>query len=154
MPSQFLNVAASITDPHAFGAIYWATPAATTLSAATPAKCAGTTAAQGTSAQVTQATTNRLTYTGKAARQFLITATIGISAAATATTAQIHIYADGSLVTGSTISRYISTSDIGAMAITAVVALAQNGYVELWCQTDDGDDLTIQNGVMTMRSID
>lgn len=144
----------SIGKPAAFGAIYWATPAATTNESATPVKAAGTTAAQGNAALVTQATTNRLTYTGTATREFFITCTVGLSAATTATTSKLYLYKDGSLITGSTITRYISGSDIGAVAISAHVSLATNSYVELWCETDDGDDLTIQNGVLSIRAID
>ena len=40
------------------------------------------------------------------------------------------------------------------MAIQTLVQLAQNDYVELWCETDDGDDITIQNGVVSITSID
>ena len=40
------------------------------------------------------------------------------------------------------------------MAIQALVQLALNDYVELWCETDDGDDITIQNGVVSITSID
>ena len=144
----------SVGKPPAFGAIYWATPAATSNETDTPIKCAGTTAAQGNAALVTQATTNRLTYTGATTREFFVTCTVGLSAAATATTSKLHIYKGGVLVTGSTITRYISGSDIGAVAISAHVQLATNSYVELFCETSDGDDLTIQNGVMSIRAID
>lgn len=83
-----------------------------------------------------------------------MTATFSVSAAATATTALFHIYKGGVLVAGSTISRYISNADIGAVAITCLVELATNEYVELWCETDDADDLTWQNGVLSIRTID
>ncbi|MBK9968682.1 MAG: hypothetical protein IPP07_28990 [Holophagales bacterium] len=141
-------------DTHAEGAIYWATPAATSNVAATPILCAGTTAAQGSAVKVTQATTNRLTYTGAPTRNFKVEATIGISAAATATTSKLHIYKNGSLVTGLTVTRYIAGSDIGAVAIHGIVSLASTDYVELWCETNDGDDLTVQNGVLSLTSID
>ena len=84
-------------DTHAEGAIYFASPAATSNVAATPIKCAGTTAAQGTAVKVTQATTNRLTYTGVPTRNFKAEATISLSAAA-ATNAKIHLYKDMSLI--------------------------------------------------------
>jgi len=144
----------SIGKPAAFGAIYWATPAATSNESNTPILAAGTTAAQGNASLVTQATTNRLTYTGLATREFFVTCTVGVSAAATVTTAKFHIYKGGSVVTGSTITRYISNADIGAVAVSGHVSLATNEYVELWCETDDGDDLTIQNGVLSIRAID
>jgi len=141
-------------DTHAEGAIYWATPAATSNAAATPILCAGTTAAQGTAVKVTQAVTNRLTYTGVPTRNFIVEATIGISASATATTSKLYVYKNGSAVTGLVVTRYIAGSDIGAVAIHGVVSLASTEYVELWCETDDGDDLTVTNGVFSIRSID
>ena len=135
------------------GAIYWETPAATSNETNTPIKCAGTTAAQGTAYLVTQAVTNRLTYTGNRTRTFVCIATIGLSAAA-ATTGKIHLYKGGALITGSTITRVLPTTDIGAMAVHCIVDLATNEYVELWCETNDGDDITIQNGVLSIHSID
>ena len=32
--------------------------------------------------------------------------------------------------------------------------IAKDGYVELWCETNDEDDLTVQNGVLLLTSID
>jgi len=141
-----------VIDTHAEGAIYFATPAATANGIATPIKCAGTTAAQGTAVKVTQATTNRLTYTGVPTRDFKVEATISLSAAA-ATNGKIHIYKNGSPITGATIARVLPIADVGAMAIHAYVSLATNDYVELWCETDDGDDITITNGVLSIASI-
>jgi hypothetical protein len=142
-----------VYDTHAQGAIYFATPAATSNVAATPIKCAGTTAAQGTALRVTQATTNRLTYTGVPTRNFSVEVTVSLSAAA-ATNGKLHLYKNGSLITGATISRVLPISDIGAMAVHALVSLATNDYVELWCETDDGDDITITEGVLSLTSID
>lgn len=144
----------SIGKPAAYGAIYWATTAATTLGAATPALAAGTTAAQGTAALVTQAVNNRLTYTGALTRNFIVEGTFSVSAAATNTLSTLYIYKGGSAVTGIAIQRYITGSDTGAVAIHGVVSLATNEYCELYAATDDGDDITIQNGVLSIRAID
>ena len=99
------------------------------------------------------ATTNRLTYTGTPTRTFKAEATISLSAAA-ATNARLHLYKNGSLITGSTVSRTLADTATNAVAIHALVSLAPNDYVELWCETDDGDDITIQNGVVSITSID
>lgn len=139
---------------HVDGSIYWKTPAATSNEAGVPIKAAGTTAAQGSASYVTQSASNRLTYTGTITRQLRVIGTFSLSAAATATTAKLHIYKNGSVVTGSTITRYISSADIGAVAIYATVNMAKDEYVELWCETNDGDDLTIQGGVFSLASID
>lgn len=137
----------------AIGAIYFATPAATSNEANVAIKCAGTTAAQEAAFLVTQATTNRLTYTGNRTRTFMVTATVSLSAAA-ATNGKLHIYKDGALVTGATIRRVLPISDVGAMALHCLASLATNSYVELWCETDDGDDITIQNGILSIASVD
>lgn len=135
------------------GAIYWATPAATANETNVAIKCAGTTAAQGTADLITQATTNRLTYTGNRTRQFMVTATVSLTAAA-ATQGKLHIYKGGALVTGSTMTRTIPISDYTTIACHALVSLATNEYVELWCETNDGDDITIQSGVLSAVSVD
>jgi hypothetical protein len=82
-----------------------------------------------------------------------VLATISISAAA-ATTGKIHLYKGGSLITGATISRVIPNTDIGSMSVAANVLMAKNEYVELWCETNDGDDLTITEGTLTLMSIE
>lgn len=137
----------------ALGAIYFSTPAATANEANVAIKCAGTTAAQGTAFLVTQATTNRLTYTGNRTRTFMVSAAVSLSAAA-ATNGKLHLYRNGALITGATVRRALPITDVGAMALHALVDMATNDYVELWCETDDGDDITIQSGVLSLVSID
>jgi len=153
MPQQQQNVTATITSARAYGAIYWATPAATSNATNTPILLAGTTAAHGTANKITQGTANRLTFTGASARTFFVLCSVGISAAA-ATVSKIHLYKNGAVITGSTVTRAFSNTDIGAFAISAIVDVAPNEYVELWGETNDGDDLTVQNGVFSMQSID
>jgi len=64
----------------------------------------------------------------------------------------MHLYKNGSLMTGSTISRKVTTGgDIGAASIIGVVSLATTDYVELWLETDDGDTLTLENACMIVR---
>jgi hypothetical protein len=154
MPQQQQNIAATISSARAYGALYWSSPAATSNETDTPIKCAGTTAQQGSINKCTVTTSNRITFVGSSVRTFHVVATVGISAATTVTTGKIHIYKGGALITGSTITRYFSNSDTGAIAISAFVDLTTNEYVELWCETNDGDDLTIQNGVMSIISVD
>ena len=74
--------------------------------------------------------------------------------AAAATQAKLHIYANGSPITGSTVTKTIANTDIDVLAVHAIVTLAKGGYVELWCETNDEDDLTVQNGVLLLTSID
>jgi hypothetical protein len=38
------------------------------------------------------------------------------------------------------------------MAVSALVSLETNDYVELWCETGQAaDDVTIENGVLSVR---
>ena len=71
-----------------------------------------------------------------------------------ATLASIWLYKNGSVVTGTEIQRDISdTGDFGAGATHAIVQLATNDYVELWVETDDGDDVQIDFGVLSAVTV-
>lgn len=152
MPQQ-RNVATTASSSRAYGAIYWSAGAAAANETATPIKVAGTTAALGTANKVTQATTNRLTFTGSDTRTFFASATFSVDCSA-ATTLKMHLYKDGSAITGATIQRTVGGTDVGAMAIHAVVDLAPSSYVELWCETNDGDNVNIPFGQLSILSID
>ena len=131
----------------AYGSLYFSTPVETTNVTATPIKCAGTTTAMQN--RYFTAGTNRLTYTGTRALYFNVLATLSMTASA-ATEIKIFLYKNGSLITGTEIIRQVATAaDEGAGATQGIVQLATDDYVELWCQTDDGDDVTIQGGVIT-----
>lgn len=139
---------------NAAGSIYISSPAATSNETNTPIKVAGTTAAAGPTTAVTQATTNRLTYTGSVTQAFLVTGSISCTASA-ATSATFYFYEGGdTLVTGSTITRNVPITDEGAIGVQGIVTLAQNEYVELWCETDDGDDITAQTGNLALIALD
>ena len=130
-----------------YGGYYFSTPALTTLSAATPLKAAGTTTAKPVNG-FTHTASNRLTYNGTVTRDFMVTVTFSANTAAGAETCSFHLYKNGSLVTGSTIVRKVSNNDIGAGALSTIVELATNDYVELWVETLGGDNLTIDNGTV------
>ena len=151
--AQQRNITTTATPSRAYGAIYWATPAATANETNTPIKCAGTTAAQSTANKITQATTNRLTFTGSDTRAFGVVFT-GIMTASAATNATVYIYANGAVVTGVGNTRAMPITDKGNAVLNCFVDLAPGGYIELWCETDDGDNITIESGVLAIRSID
>ena len=132
----------------AFGGLYFSTPANTTLAAATPAKASGTTAAMGTANEFTVSTTNRLTYTGTTARHFLVNAALQAETVSGAETCQFYLYKNGSAITGSMITREVSNNDIGAIAVNALVSLAQNDYVEIWLASTGGDDIRIAGSMI------
>ena len=144
-------------DPvfNAYAALYFSASALTTLTAATPAKAAGTTAAQEASLNFTVGTSNRLTYTGVNAHEFHVSLSVGITkSAGGSTTGSHHLYKNGSLVTGATINRtYANATDAGAVTLIAHVSLATDDYIELWLETDSGDDLTVNDGVITIHHL-
>lgn len=153
MPQQQVNVTTTATSARAYGAIYWSAGAAAANNPNTPIKVAGTTAALGTANKVTQAVDNRLTYTGTNTRTFAVEATFSVDCSA-ATVLLMHIYKGGALVTGATIQRTVGGTDVGAMAIHCHVDLAKDEYVELWCETNDGDNVNVPYGQMSLRSVD
>ena len=138
------------TGPGTHGEVYFSTPAATVLAAATPAKAAGTTT--GLHIHGFTHTDNRLTYNGVASHDFLINATTTLTkAGGGATIGHIYIAKNGVVEPGLEIRQSMAGStDQVAMAIFGTVELATNDYVELWLSTDDGDDMTVQLGIMNI----
>ena len=134
-----------------FGSCYWSTATATTEAAATPIKAAGTTTAMQLGSFTT--TNNRLTYTGTATRTFEASFTgSSTKGGGGSTIAKYMIYKNGVAVPGAEIDRSkANTSDEGAMSVMCHVSLATTDYVELWVETDTGDDLTIEHGVLAAR---
>lgn len=138
-------------DSLKYGGCYISTPASTTLSATTPAKAAGTTSSMGLNGF--SHTDNRLTYTGTATRVFHITVSISAQHSGSgSTTFSLWLYKNAAAITGTEITRYISgTGDTGAGSTQALVSLATNDYVEMWVETDDGDDVELEFGTMIAR---
>ena len=137
----------------AFGSYYWSgNTTASANAAATPIKCAGTTTTQLLNG-FTHSGTNRLTYTGTTTLYFQVTAGLSSSASAATDAAEFHIYKNGAIVTGSTVERKMPISDIGAFSICSLVSLATNDYIEIWCETSDGDDITITDGCVSVSTV-
>jgi len=137
-----------------FGSLYWSSSASTTLGAATPAKAAGTTAAMQNN-NFTASTTNRLTYTGTTTLYFRVECTASMQTSGSGSSlVSLWLYKNAGAVTGAEIQRAVSTTaDIGAGAVAAIVQLATNDYVELWVETDDGDDVQIDFGQLTATTV-
>lgn len=135
---------------------YFSTPAATTLSAATPAKVAGTTTAVFAEG-FTMDANNRLTLdAGARNRDVSIIAAISATkaAGAGATIASFYLYKNGALIPGSTINRTMAnTTDEGAIACVGQTTMVPGDYIELWCATVDGDDITVQSGSVSVSTI-
>ena len=134
----------------AFGECYVTTPAATTTAVAdTPVKAAGTTTLSTTPTAVdfTMPANNRLTYGGTVTKNFKVTATITATCAGNIKLLGFWIAKGGTVITASHIDRHVGTgADEGAVAVQALVSLATNEYVEVWCCVEDGtDDMTLEH---------
>jgi len=93
---------------------------------------------------------NKLTYTGTATRVFQIAATLSASAAS-ADTLTFFLYKNGALITGAEIDRKVSNNDIGAVAVSALVSLATNDYVEVWVESLGVANITLDYGQVIAR---
>ena len=138
----------------AFGSLYFSSAASTTLGAATPAKAAGTTAEM-VSNGFTASASNRLTYTGTTTLYFKVECTASMQTSGSGSSlVSLLLYKNAAAITGAEIQRAVSTTaDIGAGAVSAIVQLATNDYVELWVESDDGDDVQIDFGVLSAITV-
>jgi len=133
------------TESLSYGGFHFSTPVATPTTANVPTKVLGTTTTTFVN-NFTHSVNNRMSFNGIIERVFKVSAAISVSAGG-ATQTKFFIYKNGIKVVASEIDRKISTGgDIGAMSIGALINLTENDYVELWCETDDGDTLTVECG--------
>jgi hypothetical protein len=142
--------AASNPASQLYAEMYLSSASETTLTGATPAKAAGTTTA-GDIRGFTHAN-NRLTYDGIATKSFMVTVTAGVSKAAGSTElCSVHIYKDGATVNAQ-VDRTVSSSDEGAVSVSAIVSLATDEYIEVWLNSA-GDNMTWESGTVTISSV-
>ena len=136
-------------DAHA--TMYFSTPAATTLAAATPAKASGTTTSQALTA-FTMPSNNRLTYTGTVTRHFHVGVNAGVTkAGGGATVGTMSIAKNGTVETGSKVTVTIqNTSDKQHMSTIWALDLATNDYIEVFLESDTGDDITIETSTVSI----
>ena len=122
----------------------------TPLTASTPAKALGPTATMELGGFLATGN-NRLVNDSGATRTYEAMFAGSMSASA-GCIAEAHLYKNDALVTGSTIVRKIANAgDQGAFAVLAQVSLDDGQYVELWIESDGGEDLTILNGVLAAK---
>ena len=134
-----------------YGEYYFSTPAETTMSAATPVKASGTTTAGDTNGFTH--TTNRLTYNGLATKVFSVDCDISISKESGSTTEMVlSIAKDGTVIADSEIKRDVSGTTIGALGTHALVTFATDSYIEIWLESDTGNNLTIQAGLISVTA--
>jgi hypothetical protein len=141
------------------GSLYWATPAATTISTlglANAVLAAGTTAAVGTSGtddrDVTLSAAGRITANWKGARQVRVEASLQLSHAAVgAVEVGVVIYKNGAAVTGLNASTEIANGVDETLAISGVIQMAEDDYVEAYVyNVDAADNITVQGGTLSV----
>jgi hypothetical protein len=137
-----------------FGSCYFESAAAveTDNIAGVPIKAAGTTTAM--KLEGFTHTNGRLTCTG-VIRTYEVQFNGNVSkGGGGATVALSAIFKNGAAVVGSgTTLRISSSSDHRALAILCHADLGPGDYVEIWVQTDTGDNITIDGGVLSVKVI-
>jgi hypothetical protein len=137
----------------AFGSFYFSNPIATSNVDDIPIIAAGDTTLR-PSNEFDMPQNNRLRHTGTVTRWFNVQFVGSCSKSAGGTEQTVwYLYHQGILIPGASISRTMSSaSDKGAFAIQAQLQLAQNEYVELWCESD-GQDLQVDSGTLSALPI-
>jgi len=121
----------------------------------------GTFTAVGSTGDITVSTSNRLQHTGATTKKFYVSFTFSMSGATPADLSSFRLYhyvdgVSGSTLVATQIDRYIGGTDVGAAAISGIIELAQNDYVELWgtrvgaanFQLDQGQFVIVEIGVV------
>ncbi len=144
-----------MTDQLTYGSFYFSSTAETTLSSGTPAKAAGTTT-ECLSNNMTVTTSNRITLdAGQTTRDYEVTIAVSVTkASGGGTLGTIHIAKDGTVVTGALVNRTLAnTNDEGAAALTFQVTLAASEYLEIFIESANGDNMTVESGGMSIKVI-
>jgi len=137
------NLVASVTDEMAtltYGGIYVSSSAATTIAeAGTAVKAAGTTASLGaTPSQITEAATNRLTYTGAEPIVAHVQLTAAVTNAGDGDQLTMYIAKGGTVIAASAVSwEHVTGANDVTVSTQALVALANAEYVEAWIANED-----------------
>ena len=130
--------------------MYWSVAAATSLSAATAAKAAGTTVA-GSLSNFTMPSNNRLKYTGAETTVFSVQVNVSLSkAAGTSTQLQVPLRKNGTTVANLILT--VPGTDYTLASLKWLVSLATNDYLEVYLETDTGDDITIRGGTVVVET--
>jgi hypothetical protein len=140
------------SPPH--GSFYFTTPVETTLGEGVAVKALGTTTSLHL-ANFTMPTNNRLTYTYSVTHTFLVCVSVSITrASGGAPEVGLYIAENGTEHDDSEVYQISkSTGDTINIKTSHIVSLDQNDYVEIFIETDNGVDCTIEKGFMTVRTI-
>ena len=135
-----------------YGEFYFAVPAATALGLATPAKAAGTTSGSQLGG-FTSPINNRLLYSDADTRTFFVCCAVSITkAGGSQTSVTLYVYKNGVAVDGLRAVRS-ATNNAAAASVAGLVQLATGDYLELWLETANGDDVTVQAGTLSTFSV-
>ncbi len=153
-PQDVRDLIVSFQAEH--GGIYVSTPASTAIAVAgTAVKAAGTTTLFGATANnFDMPADNRLRYIGTPTRTVLVTASLSISVntAVLDKLLSVELFKTGSLITGAVNTGYAAQTTVKEVniAVSAMVSLANNDYVEAFITNEDStDDITVQKMTMT-----
>lgn len=135
-----------------FGSIYFSTPAETILTADTAIKAAGATTTMQL-ADFMHTVDNRLTYDDAITRIFEVNFSGSVTKGTGSRSITVsYLYKNGVAIPGAVIGRAVpNASDEGAFAVNCQVSLSSGDYIELWIESDTGDDLTIERGVLSAK---
>ena len=142
-------------DQLTYGSFYFSTPILTPLAAVTPAKALGVTTPLIFNG-FTVSASNRMTLdAGQTTRDYEVTLSVSMTkAGGGATLGHLHVAKNGAIVPGAHIHRSLAnTSDEGAVSLNFQLELAAGDYIEVWIETTNGDDMTIETGTMTVKVI-
>ncbi|WP_372857619.1 hypothetical protein [Pseudoalteromonas sp.] len=125
------------------GLLSFQTPTTTVLAAATPKLITGTWVVQRTS-QMTGTAAGRITYNGERNVTVPISATLSIvPVSGTNKVVNVYFAKNGSVITASKISAVISSGSARNLAVNWQDSLAGNDYYEVFIESVDGTDLTV-----------
>jgi hypothetical protein len=130
----------------AYGEYYISTIALTTINTQNVfVKVAGTTTPDNLTANFTQPTNNKLTYTGTATRKFFVSAALAFHGDAT-DEYKFAIYLNGDTLVGSSAISVTGkgTNDLAHVASQCLVDLSINEFIEVWVtNTSTANDVTV-----------
>jgi hypothetical protein len=129
----------TVSDYEANGVLYITSSTTTTIgSINTPVKIAGTTTAVNLD-RMTSPANNRLTYTGSKTRKFEVTASISFTTSSNNQNISFYVAINGVVQAQTRQQRKTGSSgDIGALALSGIIELSTNDYVEVWVENNSG----------------
>ncbi len=138
-----LKLNADIIHTPPRGGYYVSSSAATTITAGTPIKVAGTTTADASFLNDFTHTNNKLVYTGTQTMYFHMEAYISMISSVNNVVIKMYIAKNGTAISASEIQRKIGTgADVGAANVQANFQLSTNDYVEVFVDSDVNTNFT------------